>query len=139
MPEAQQPFADLTPVSPGYFGTMQIPVLQGRDFAERDDAKAPQVMIVNRAFAEKFFPGENVIGKKLKPGAGNGFPEVRPGAKSWAWWETSGCRRPQREMRPAMYLPAAQMNTLVLPVHGGAHVGRSAQPGAHHAPVGLFA
>ena len=50
-------------------------------------------MIVNQAFAEKYFPGENVIGKKLKPGAGNGPPGGPPGAKSWVWWETSGCRR----------------------------------------------
>ena len=50
-------------------------------------------MMVNQAFAQKFFPGENVIGKKLKPGAGNGAPAVRRGARLWAWWETSGCRR----------------------------------------------
>ena len=71
VPEAQQPFADLTPISPGYFATMQIPLLAGRDFANRDDKDAPQVMLVNRAFADKFFPGENVIGKKVKPGAGH--------------------------------------------------------------------
>ena len=36
--------------------------------------RARTVMIVNQAFAQKFFPGESVIGKKLKPGAGNGVP-----------------------------------------------------------------
>jgi putative ABC transport system permease protein len=111
VPEAQQPFADLTPVSPGYFGTLQIPVLEGRDFSDRDDMKAPQTMIVNRAFAEKYFPGENVIGKKLKPGAGNSLPGGPP------WREIVGVvgniRRSatQREMKPAMYLPAAQLYT----------------------------
>ncbi len=111
VPEAQQPFADLTPVSPQYFSTMQIPVLQGRDFSDRDDAKAPQVMIVNRSFAEKFFPGENVIGKKLKPGAGGGAPGGP------AWRQIVGVvgnmrlSATQREMRPAMYLPASQVTT----------------------------
>ncbi len=111
VPEAQQPFADLTPVSPGYFGAMQIPILQGRDFTDRDDDKAPQVMMVNQAFAQKFFPGENVIGKKLKPGAGNGDPGGPP------WKEIIGVvgdirlSATQREMRPAMYLSAAQMST----------------------------
>ena len=111
VPEAQQPFSDLTPVSPGYFSTMQVPVLQGRDFSERDDVQAPQVMMVNRAFAQKFFPGENVIGKKLKPGAGNGDPGGPP------WREIVGVvgnirlSATQREMRPAMYLPAAQIST----------------------------
>ena len=111
VPEAQEPFADLTPVSPGYFGTMQVPVLEGRDFSDRDDTKAPQVMIVNRAFAEKYFPGENVIGKKLKPGAGGGAPGGP------AWREIVGVvgnmrlSATQREMKPAMYLPASQMST----------------------------
>ncbi len=111
VPEGQRPYADLTPVSPGYFSTMQIPVLEGRDFSDRDDAKAPQVMMVNRAFAQKFFPGENVIGKKLKPGAGNSAPGGPP------WREIVGVvgdirlSATQREMRPAMYLAAAQLST----------------------------
>ncbi len=57
---------------------MQIPLLAGRDFTDRDDKDAPQVMMVNRAFADKFFPGENVIGKKLKPGAGTGAKDGPP-------------------------------------------------------------
>ena len=111
VPEAQQPFADLTPVSPGYFGVMQIPLLEGRDFSERDDMSSPQTMIVNQAFAQRFFPGEDVIGKKLKPGAGNGAPGGAP------WREIVGVvgnvrlSATQRETLPAMYLPAAQMDT----------------------------
>ena len=79
---------------------MQIPLIDGRDFAERDDAESPQVMIVNQAFAQKFFPEENVIGKKLKPGAGNGDPKGPP------WREIVGVvgnirlSATQREMRP---------------------------------------
>jgi len=108
-PEGQRPTADLTPITPDYLRTMQIPVLQGRDFSERDDMKSPQVMLVNQAFAEKFFPGEEVLGKKLKPGAGNGTPGGPP------WREIVGVvgdirlETTQRDMRPAMYLPAAQL------------------------------
>ncbi len=110
VPEAQQPYADFTPVSSGFFATMQIPLLAGRDFTNRDDKDAPQVMMVNRAFADKFFPGENVIGKKLKPGAGTGAKDGPP------WREIVGVvgnirqSATQREMRPAMYAPAAQLN-----------------------------
>ena len=109
-PEGQRPSADLSPISPGYFRTMQIPVLQGRDFSERDDPKSLQVMIVNQAFAQKFFPGEEVLGKKLKPGAGSGTLEGPP------WREIVGVvgdiklGAMQRELRPAMYLPAGQLN-----------------------------
>jgi putative ABC transport system permease protein len=51
-----------------YFRTMEIPLLRGRDFTARDDNKAPPVIIVNDAFARRFFPGEEVIGKHIKPG-----------------------------------------------------------------------
>jgi putative ABC transport system permease protein len=111
VPEGQQPVADLAPITPGYFGVMQIPLLEGRDFSERDDVKTQPVMIVNQAFAQKFFPSENVLGKKLKPGAGNGTP----GGPSWR--EIVGVvgnvrlGAMQREMHPAMYLPASQLNT----------------------------
>jgi putative ABC transport system permease protein len=110
-PEGQRPSADLTPITPEYFHTMQIPLLEGRDFSERDDMKSRQVMIVNQAFARKFFPGEEVAGKKLKPGAGNGTPGGSP------WREIVGVvgdirlGATQREMRPAMYLPSSQLNT----------------------------
>ncbi len=109
VPEGQQPSADLSPVTPEYFGAMQIPVLEGRDFSARDDLKSTQVMIVNQAFAHKFFPGEDVLGKKLKPGASNGSPGGPP------WREIVGVvgnirlEATQRELRPAMYLPADQL------------------------------
>lgn len=111
VPESQRPAADLTPVTPEYFSAMQIPVMQGRDFTEHDDMKAEQVIIVNRAFADKFFPGESVLGKKLKPGAGNGTPGGPP------WREIVGVvgnirlGATQRQLQPAMYVPAAQLPT----------------------------
>jgi predicted permease len=111
VPEGDQPGADLNLITPGYFGTMQIPVLDGRDFSERDDTKSAQVMIVNQAFAQKFFPGENALGKRLKPGAGTGDPAGPP------WREIVGIvgdirlAATQRELRPAMYLPAGQVYT----------------------------
>jgi predicted permease len=111
VPEAQQPGADIGPVTPGYFRAMQIPVIAGRDFTERDEQKSQPVMIVNQAFAQKFFPGENVVGKKLKPGAGVGDPAGPP------WREIVGVvgnirlGATQREIRPAMYVPASQLYT----------------------------
>ena len=64
--------ADIAIVSPGYFAAMDVPILKGRDFTDRDDAHTPPVLVVNEAFAKKFFPGENVIGKRIQPGAMNG-------------------------------------------------------------------
>jgi hypothetical protein len=65
-----RPRSDVAIVSPGYFAVMEIPVLAGRDFSERDDATALPVVVVNAAFARKYFPGQDVIGKRIQPGAG---------------------------------------------------------------------
>jgi putative ABC transport system permease protein len=54
-------------VSPDYFKTLGIRLLRGRVFTEQDRAGAPRVALLNRAAAEKFFPGENPIGKRLRP------------------------------------------------------------------------
>ena len=52
-------------VTPAYFQTMQIPLVQGRFFDARDIEKMPEVAIVNEAMARRFWPGENPIGKKV--------------------------------------------------------------------------
>jgi putative ABC transport system permease protein len=65
-----RPRSDTAIVTPGYFGALGIPLLKGRDFNERDDPEAPPVLVVNQAFVRKFFPGKDVIGKRIQPGAG---------------------------------------------------------------------
>jgi predicted permease len=52
-------------VSPGYFTTMRIPLLAGRDFTEQDAPGAPEVAIVGEAAARRFWPGRNAIGQRL--------------------------------------------------------------------------
>ena len=52
-------------VSPGYFATMGIRLLEGRDFAPRDDATSPGVLIVSESVARKVWPGEDPIGKRV--------------------------------------------------------------------------
>jgi len=51
--------------TPGYFRTLGIPLLAGRDFADADTSGAPAVIIVNQAFAEKLFGSANPIGKRI--------------------------------------------------------------------------
>jgi putative ABC transport system permease protein len=78
VPKADEPSAEYRQVSPGYFETMGIPLRSGRDFTERDDAKSPPVIIVNESLARTYFPGENVLGRRIRPGvARDGKPEVR--------------------------------------------------------------
>jgi predicted permease len=62
--------AFMNALSPGYFKTMQIPILEGRDFELKDVRRDANVAIVNRKFAEHFFKGGNAVGKRLGFGGG---------------------------------------------------------------------
>jgi putative ABC transport system permease protein len=53
-------------VSPDYFRTMGIPILQGRDFEERDTADAPPVAVVSATLARTVWPGQDPLGKRLR-------------------------------------------------------------------------
>jgi putative ABC transport system permease protein len=53
-------------VTPGYFATMGIPLLQGRAFTAGDDERAPAVAIVEADLARRLWPGENPLGKRLR-------------------------------------------------------------------------
>jgi len=57
-------------VSENYFATMGIRLLDGRFFDARDIQDAPQVAIVNKALAKTFWPNQNAVGRRLKPGGG---------------------------------------------------------------------
>ena len=68
--EGEDMQAFMNAVSPDYFETMQIPLLEGRDFTRVDARKDPTVVIVNRKFAEHFFPGGRAVGKHVGFGGG---------------------------------------------------------------------
>jgi putative ABC transport system permease protein len=57
--------ADFRVVSPDYFGTMKIPLVRGRYFTERDTADTPGVIIIDETLAQRFFPGEDPLGKRI--------------------------------------------------------------------------
>jgi putative ABC transport system permease protein len=50
---------------PDYFTTMRVPLIEGRDFTDHDNASAPLVAIVNQAVVRHFFPGEDPLGKRI--------------------------------------------------------------------------
>jgi len=57
---------DVTRVSPEYFATIGVPLLQGRNFNDADTPKSPRVAIVNETMAHKFWPNENAVGKRFR-------------------------------------------------------------------------
>jgi predicted permease len=64
-PHPRQGSADYHAVSPNYFYTMGIPLLNGRELLTTDSAHSPLVGVVNRTMAQKYWPGENPIGKTI--------------------------------------------------------------------------
>jgi putative ABC transport system permease protein len=61
-------------VTPGYFETMRIPLMAGREFTPTDDGDAPRVVIVDESVAERYFPGENPLGRGLVVDVGTDEP-----------------------------------------------------------------
>lgn len=96
-------------VSPHAFKAMSIPLLRGRLFDERDNAAGPRVIIVNEAFARKYWPKGDAMGQRITIGGGTG-PFADPTR------EVVGIAGNIRESGldqnppPVMYVPQAQVN-----------------------------
>lgn len=61
-------FVESRPVSPGFFETMRLPLLQGRNFTSSDNVDAEQVVIINRELARQIFPDDDAIGRSIVSG-----------------------------------------------------------------------
>ena len=98
----ERPTAQWAAVTPGYFETLGIPLVQGRAFDERDDADHPRVVVVSRGLARRVWPGADPIGRKLLV------------ARQPEWAEVVGVvgdvknNGLDRDPQPEMYTPYAQ-------------------------------
>ena len=98
-------------ITPTYFETLEIPILQGRAFSLRDDRRSPRVAIVNEAMAKKFFPGANPLGRQLEIGR---YKDHWMGPEFMGAVEIIGIARDVREIelgrppRRTVYVPMAQ-------------------------------
>ena len=103
--ESDAPSADLQSVSPDFFRSLRIPLLQGRDVTDHDSDGAPLVAVISRTMAARFWPGASAIGQRIKLGS--------PGSQAnWItivgvvedvkqnWWDSAA--------RPVIYRPFAQ-------------------------------
>ena len=97
-----------------FFDVFKLPVVHGRGFTERDDASAPGVVVINEAFARRFWPKQNPIGQRLTIGAGAG-PIFREGPR-----EIIGVVGDARDAGlnndpvPQMFVPLAQVRDGVM-------------------------
>src|SRR5204863_361941 len=101
--------ADLFMTEPDYFRTMGIPLLQGRDFSERDDHNSMPVVIVSDQFARQFFPGDNPIGKRFQPGLSSWENEKTQMREIIGVVGDIRNRALNTEPKPVYYLPQSQV------------------------------
>jgi putative ABC transport system permease protein len=66
---SEVPKAAFRVVFPGYFRTMRVPLVAGRDFDPRDNGAAPGVVVINQSMARRYWPGEQAIGKRIRLGS----------------------------------------------------------------------
>jgi len=72
VPDGAVPWASWRRVSDGYFETMGVPLLAGRDFDDRDGRGSPLRVIISRSIAERLWPGENAVGREFIAWQGQG-------------------------------------------------------------------
>jgi predicted permease len=99
---------DVVYVTPGYFDTLQMPVLAGRVFTDADSSSAQHVAIVNQAFARKFYGGSNPVGRYVNKDTLI-VGEVADVSVSSGLYQGAPLMSEQ-----AMYVPAAQVNRQLL-------------------------
>lgn len=98
--EGGEPTVPYRDVAPGYFRTLEIPLIQGRVIGEEDTELSPAVMVVNRAFVERHWPGQEVLGRRVKVGDEN--------REVVGVVENVRLVAPTSAHRPAIYMPQTQ-------------------------------
>ncbi len=129
--------SDFATATPGYFGTFRIPVLRGRDFDDRDSGGAPGAVIVNQAFADRFWPNADALGERILIGSGIAILGGEPEREIVGIVADVRNRGIDDEPAPTMYMPQAQVSDVFNVFFVGsipltwsrAHRGRSSDPG----------
>ncbi|MBZ5560963.1 MAG: ABC transporter permease [Acidobacteriia bacterium] len=102
LPLGEHLAADFRDVSPSYFGTMGIPLLEGRVFTDHDNADGPWVVIIDETLARRFFPNQDAIGKHVyfsDPSRAREIVGVVGGVRDTGF---------DQQPRPTIYLPYLQ-------------------------------
>ena len=116
-PGKQPPGIEDNSVTPGYFNTLRIPLLRGRDFTEADGPTAPPVAVISEAMAKKFWPAEDALGKRFFIKDNSAKPIEVIGVIQDAKY-----RDITEEPRPIFYRPIAQNYMSMRTIHVRASV-----------------
>ncbi len=99
-------------VSPGFFQTMEIPILSGRDFDDHDTAASPKVVVVNEAFSRAFFAGADAIGQTFTSVAEPGYPQTT--FRVVGVVKNAKYRDIREDFQPIVYAPESQHSVFEL-------------------------
>ena len=91
-------------VTPGFFRTLQVPLLRGRLFDDASGPEAEPVVVISASLARQLWPGEDAVGKSLFWGGTTGTPKRVVGVVG-----DVRDRAPEAEPQPMLYLPYAQL------------------------------
>jgi len=95
-------------IGQGYFSTMGIPLLSGREFAASDTASSPKVAIINEAMVRRYFENRNPVGSRFAFGSGD---KVRPDIEIVGVVKDSKHATVRDKGGPFVYLPYSQFKT----------------------------
>ncbi|PTX94415.1 ABC transporter permease [Opitutus sp. ER46] len=103
-PDGMDPVGNLRAVTPGYFAALHVPLQRGRDFIAADDAGSQKVVIIDAAFARRYFPDQDPIGQRLRwdpadPASSRVIVGIAADVKHSAL---------DQDSRPGFYVPYAQ-------------------------------
>ena len=104
-----QPTGDFFSVGVGYFKSMGIPIVKGRDFDDRDRHGSTPVVIITETLARQFFPNEDPVGKRIKPGISTIEDEKSPMREIIGVAADIRNRNLSTEPKPAYYVPQTQV------------------------------
>lgn len=109
MPPKDHPSADFFTTGVGYFKTMGIPIIKGRDFDDRDKHGSTPVIIVTETFARQYFSNEDPIGKRIHPGISSYENEDSVMREVVGVVGDVRNRNLSTESKPAYYVPQTQV------------------------------
>ena len=94
-PRPRSHLVQVNTVGLGYFQTIGIPIVRGRDFTRADIVESPKVVVINQTMAQQFWKGEEPLGKRFKFFGDNGLHHGRSASRATASttaWPRSRCR-----------------------------------------------
>jgi predicted permease len=109
LPRAEQPRIHSNVIGPGYTETMHIPLLSGRTFSNTDTAQSLSVVLIDQTLANRYFPNQDPVGRRIRPGIAAFGSTERPFRTIVGVVGTVAESSIGQESTPEIYIPRSQL------------------------------